>query len=171
MPGAGFRVMFTLAVAVAPPPPPGALSVAVAVWSTVSLASSTVSLVRNAFQMNPFVKFRDVEYFGAFERATGKGAAESASRTITQTVNELTVRVLNDKLYASGRYNTVSGRLAGIANDISVKRSQVGGGWFITPLVLTKLEWVDQKYLDFPTTDIRNGGRFKGFMVEGVVAF
>ena len=25
--------------------------------------------------------------------------------------------------------------------------------------------------LDFPATDIRNGGRFQGFMVEGVVAF
>jgi hypothetical protein len=52
-----------------------------------------------------------------------------------------------------------------------VKRTQVGGGWFLTPNLLTKVEYVDQKYLNFPTTDIRNGGRFKGFMVEGVVAF
>jgi hypothetical protein len=36
---------------------------------------------------------------------------------------------------------------------------------------LTKVARVNQKYLDFPTTDIRNGGKFKGFMVEGVVAF
>ena len=125
----------------------------------------------HAAVINPFVKFRNVEYFGAFEQATGRGAAETASRTVKQTVNELTVRVLNDKLYASGRYNTVAGQLAGIANDIRVERTQVGGGWFITPLVLTKLEWVDQKYLDFPTSDIRNGGRFKGFMLEAVVAF
>jgi hypothetical protein len=54
---------------------------------------------------------------------------------------------------------------------VTVKRSQVGGGWFLTPNVLTKIEYVNQKYLDFPTTDIRNGGQFKGFMVEGVVAF
>jgi hypothetical protein len=43
--------------------------------------------------------------------------------------------------------------------------------WFITPNVLAELEFVNQKHFDFPTTDIRNGGEFKGFMVEGVVAF
>jgi hypothetical protein len=30
---------------------------------------------------------------------------------------------------------------------------------------------VNQRYLDFPVTDIRNGGKFNGFMVEGVLAF
>ncbi|WP_158508964.1 hypothetical protein [Gemmatirosa kalamazoonensis] len=58
-----------------------------------------------------------------------------------------------------------------MTNDINVKRTQVGGGWFITPLLLTKVEWVNQKYHDFPTSDIRNGGRFKGFLAEGVIAF
>ena len=29
---------------------------------------------------------------------------------------------------------------------------------------------MNQKYLDFPVTDIRSGGRFSGLMVEGVVA-
>ena len=32
-------------------------------------------------------------------------------------------------------------------------------------------KYADQKYRNFPTTDIRNGGRFKGFMIEGVVGF
>ena len=41
----------------------------------------------------------------------------------------------------------------------------------MTPLLLTKIKYVNQKYLDFPATDIRNGGQFKGFMVEGAVAF
>jgi hypothetical protein len=65
----------------------------------------------------------------------------------------------------------MSGELPGIANEISTDRVQIGGGWFITPSVLTKIEWVSQKYNDFPTTDIRNGGKFSGVMVEGVVAF
>jgi hypothetical protein len=30
---------------------------------------------------------------------------------------------------------------------------------------------VRQNYDDFPTTDIRNGGKFSGFMIEGTVAF
>jgi hypothetical protein len=34
-----------------------------------------------------------------------------------------------------------------------------------------KAEWVNQKYNDFPTSDIRSGGKFKGYMIEGVVAF
>jgi hypothetical protein len=52
-----------------------------------------------------------------------------------------------------------------------VNRYQLGGGWFVTPNVLAKLEWVNQKYNDFPLTDIRSGGQFKGFMVSGVVGF
>lgn len=56
-------------------------------------------------------------------------------------------------------------------SDQTVKRYQVGGGWFVTPNVLAKAEWVNQKYVDFPTSDIRAGGQFKGFMITGVVGF
>ncbi len=125
----------------------------------------------HAAVVNPFVKVGGLEYFGNFERAKGRGIAETADRTVRQTVHELTYRFLGDKLFASGRYNTVSGRLAGLTQDVGVRRTQFGGGWFITPLIVTKAEWVDQRYTDFPTTDIRNGGRFKGFMVEGGIAF
>jgi len=34
-----------------------------------------------------------------------------------------------------------------------------------------KIEFVRQNYGVFPTTDIRNGGKFQGFMIEGAVAF
>jgi len=30
---------------------------------------------------------------------------------------------------------------------------------------------VRQNYENFPTSDIRSGGKFEGFMIEGVVAF
>jgi hypothetical protein len=36
---------------------------------------------------------------------------------------------------------------------------------------MLKGEYVSQWYHNFPVTDIRNGGRFNGFMMEGVVAF
>jgi hypothetical protein len=140
-------------------------------WSGSVQPFSGQSTGQHSALVNPFLKFRNVEYFGAFERAKGRGATETDYRTVKQTVNELTVRGLGDAVYATGRYNTVSGRLAGIANDIEVQRVQLGGGWFITPTLLTKLEWVSQKYLDFPTTDIRAGGKFRGFMVEGTIAF
>jgi hypothetical protein len=52
-----------------------------------------------------------------------------------------------------------------------VDRYQIGAGWFLTPTVVLKGEYVNQKYNDFPTTDIRNRGKFHGFVFEGVVAF
>jgi hypothetical protein len=142
-----------------------------AAWSGAVQPFSGSTAGLHAYVVNPFVKVGGLEYFGDFEKAIGRGTSETTNRTVTQSVNELTYRVLGDQLFVSGRYNTVSGKLAGIANDISVKRAQLGGGWFLTPTVMMKGEWVTQKYLDFPTTDIRNGGKFKGFMVEATVAF
>ena len=81
-------------------------------------------------------------------------------------------RFWDDKLYLGGRYNVLSGQLiAKNFTDQSVNRWQLGGGWFVTPNILTKAEWVNQKYNDFPVNDIRNGGSFKGFMFTGAVAF
>jgi hypothetical protein len=81
-------------------------------------------------------------------------------------------RFANDQLYVGGRYNTLNGQMiAKSSADQSVSRYQLGGGWFVTPNVLAKLEYVNQKYSDFPLTDIRNGGLFKGFMIQGVVGF
>jgi hypothetical protein len=126
----------------------------------------------HAYVMNPFVQFRGLEFFGNFERAKGRAATETANRTWNQNVGEVVYRFLPDqRLFVAARYNTVKGQLTVGTPDVSVKRTQIGGGWFITPNLLTKLEYVNQKYLDFPVTDIRNGGRFKGFMVEGAVAF
>jgi hypothetical protein len=124
-----------------------------------------------AFVVNPFVKVGGVELFGNIETMTGAAANETQRRTLRQLVGEGLYRFAGNKLYVGGRYNTVNGELAGIANDITVKRSQLGGGWFVTPNVLSKIEFVNQKYEAFPTSDIRSGGQFKGFMIEGVVAF
>jgi hypothetical protein len=124
-----------------------------------------------AFVVNPFVKYRSAEFFGNVETMTGAASTEASRRTLRQLVGEGVYRFANDRLYVGGRYNVVKGQLANIANDITVRRTQFGGGWFVTPNVLSKIELVQQQYLDFPTTDIRNGGKFKGFMVEGVVAF
>jgi hypothetical protein len=122
--------------------------------------------------VNPFIQFKGLEFFGNFERAKGRAAGETANRTWKQNVEEVVYRFAADqRLFVAARYNTAAGQLTVGTPDVTVKRSQVGGGWFLTPNVLTKIEFVNQKYLDFPTTDIRNGGQFKGFMVEGVVAF
>ena len=125
----------------------------------------------HAMVVNPFVKVGGFELFGNIERAKGRAVTEAAPRTWRQNVGEVLYRFLGDQVYVGGRYNTAWGQLAGITNDVKVNRYQLGGGWFVTPNILMKGEYVKQKYLDFPTTDIRSGGKFNGLMVEGVVAF
>ncbi|MDF1504004.1 hypothetical protein [Roseisolibacter sp. H3M3-2] len=126
----------------------------------------------HAAVVNPFLKYRGLELFGNFERARGKAAVDTAARrAFTQTAVEGTYRLLHDRVYVSGRYNAVKGQPANYRTDVTIDRTQFGGGWFLNPLILLKGEWVDQKYDGFAPTDIRNGARFRGFVVEGVVAF
>jgi hypothetical protein len=125
-----------------------------------------------AMQMNPFVKFRGLELFGVIERATGRAATEAAARTWKQFAVDAVYRFLPDeKAFVGARYNTARGELAGITGDAGADRWQFGGGWFVTPNVLAKAEYVNQKYVGFPAAHIRNGGQFKGFMLEGVIGF
>lgn len=126
----------------------------------------------HSYVVNPFLQFRGLELFGNIERAKGRAAGEIANRTWKQNVGEAVYRFLPDqRLYVAARYNTVRGQLSVGTPDVTVNRTQAGAGWFLTPNILLKGEYVTQKYLDFPTSDIRNGGQFRGFMVEGAVAF
>lgn len=125
-----------------------------------------------AYQLNPFVKVGGVELFGVYEKAAGRSAAETENREWTQYAGDLVYRFLQDEsMYVGGRYNVAEGQLAGMTDKVKLDRIQIGAGWFLTPSVLMKAEYVTQKYRDFPVTDIRNGGKFSGFMIEGVVAF
>lgn len=125
-----------------------------------------------AYQINPFVKVGGLELFGVFEKATGRARTETTERDWSQYAGDVVYRFLpGEAAYVGGRYNVVEGELAGFADKVSVDRLQIGGGWFVTPTILLKAEYVKQKFNDFPSTDIRNGGKFDGFMVEGVVAF
>jgi hypothetical protein len=124
-----------------------------------------------AMQINPFVKVGDLELFGVIEKAEGKNMAEMDARKFSQYSGDVVYRLLNDQLYLAGRYNTVTGRLRGLTQDVSIDRGALAAGWFITPSILLKGEYVKQKYNDFPTADIRNGGKFNGFVMEGTVSF
>jgi hypothetical protein len=125
-----------------------------------------------AYQMNPFVKFRGLELFGVLEQARGRASAELVDRTWKQYAMDAVYRFApNEKLFVGARYNKAQGDVVGIANEVGARRWQVGGGWFITPGLLAKAEYVDQRYFGYPAANIRNGGRFKGLMLEGVVAF
>ncbi len=130
--------------------------------------------------VNPFVKYRGLEFFGLYETASGRSAAETTTRDITQTLAEVTYRFLpGEKVYVAGRINTFTGDLgvtgAGPTlqdnSDVKVNRMQVGGGWFLTPNLLLKAEYVNQDYDRFARRDIRSGGSFKGFVLEAVTSW
>jgi hypothetical protein len=124
-----------------------------------------------AIQINPFVKLGGLELFGSIDRGRGKAATETEYRKLRQEAADVVYRFAGEKLYVGGRYNTATMRLQGMANDVGADRVAAAAGWQITPLLLLKGEYVTQKYNDFPTTDRRSGGKFNGFVMEGVVAF
>jgi hypothetical protein len=124
-----------------------------------------------ALQVNPFVKFHGAEVFGVIERADGKAASEAADRRWTQFAVDAVYRFLpEEKAFFGVRFNRAEGDLVGM-NNVGAERWQIGAGWFILPGLLAKGEYVDQRYFGYPATNVKNGGRFKGLMLEGVVGF
>ena len=125
-----------------------------------------------AFQVNPFVKYRGLEVFGVVERATGKTSAELEERVWRQYAVDAVYRFLGEEsLFVGVRYNKAKGELTGITDQVGANRWQLGAGWFVTPNILAKAEYVNQKYFGYPTLNIRNGGKFNGVMFEGVIGF
>ena len=122
-----------------------------------------------SFMINPFIKFQGLEFFGLFERTSGQRATETDSRSFNQYGAELLYRFGSDEsFYIGGRYNLVEGELAN-GNEIEVERINIGGGWFLTKNVLTKVEYVNQTRDGF--TGPLEGAGFSGFMVEAVISF
>jgi hypothetical protein len=125
-----------------------------------------------AMQMNPFVKYRGLEVFGVLERAKGRASTEATERKFNQYAVDAVYRFFDDeKLFAGVRFNRAKGQLVGIPGDVGADRWQVGAGWFVTPVLLMKAEYVNQEFFGYPSVNIRNGGKFKGFIAEGVIAF
>ena len=130
-------------------------------------------------QLNPFVKVGGLELFGVAERSKGMNTATEATQRVWKqyAIDGVYRFPPREQAYVGARYNTVSGDMifgsgaTATTREVGVDRVEVGGGFFITPSILLKAEYVNQSYDDFPTTDIRNGGKFNGFMIEGTVAF
>ena len=124
-----------------------------------------------AFQVNPFVQFRGFELFGVIEKADGMASTEAVERGWKQYAVDGVYRFADNRLFLGARYNKAQGDLVGIANEVGARRVQIGGGWFILPGLLAKVEYVKQTHFGYPANNIRNGATFNGLMLEGVVAF
>ncbi len=124
-----------------------------------------------AFMINPFVKYKGLEFFGTFETAKGKADAETDKRTATQLAGELIYRFgNNENFYIGGRYNTVDSEDPS-GSDITINRTQLGFGAFLTKNILTKIEYVNQTYDGYDTTSIFHDGKFNGVLLEAVISF
>jgi hypothetical protein len=106
------------------------------------------------------------------ERAEGGALAEPTDREWNHYAADIVYRFFpREQVYAGVRYNKANGTLTGIPGEVGADRWQFAGGWFVTPNVLMKAEYVRQEYNGFPATNIRNGGKFHGVMLEGVIGF
>jgi len=124
-----------------------------------------------AIMINPFVKYRGLEFFGTIEHAEGKSSSETDERTAKQYAGELIYRFgPQENIYVGGRYNYVDAEDPS-GEDISIDRMQLAAGWFMTKNILLKAEYVVQNYDDFGATSILNEGKFDGFMIEAVISF
>ncbi|MBK7410819.1 MAG: hypothetical protein IPJ40_23840 [Saprospirales bacterium] len=125
-----------------------------------------------ALMFNALVKFKGLELFGTYETASGLKSGETAARTFGQFNVDLLYRFLKDEqLFVGVRYNSASGDLTTSLTGVTVNRFAGTIGWYVTKNLLAKVEYVNQTYVDFPSTDYRYNGKFNGIMVEAAVAF
>ncbi len=130
-----------------------------------------------ALQINPFIKFKGLEFFGIYELANGNNEfTQPQSDTeggFTQLAAELLYRFgTNEKFYIGGRYNTVNGKMRESASEnLDISRINFGGGWYLSKNVLTKVEYMKQQYEGNAWTGRFAGAEFSGVVVEAVISF
>jgi len=124
------------------------------------------------FAINPFVKYRGLEFFGTFESASGRTNTEADKRKATQLAGDLVYRFLeNEQLYVGLKYNTVKARLKGYTTDVTVNRVAFAAGWYPTKNLLLKGEYVNQTYDGYDSSSRLDGGKFNGLVIQAVVGF
>jgi predicted porin len=130
-----------------------------------------------AIQINPFIKYKGLELFGIYEIASGNNEVTSPVATkegsFTQIAAELIYRFGNDeKFYVAARYNTVEGkRVESAKEDLKINRLNIGGGWFLSKNIVTKVEYVNQQYTGDAWTGRFAGAEFNGINVEAAISF
>ncbi len=127
---------------------------------------------QTAFQINPFVKFKGLEFFGIYEMTSGTTGGD-VDGDFMQLGAELLYRFGgNEKFFLGGRYNSVSGDYGSSASEITIDRINVGGGWFLTDNILAKIEYVNQTYDGDGYMGTRfESGEFNGVVFEAAISF
>lgn len=131
-----------------------------------------------AFMINPFIKYKGLEFFGTLEFTSGgdkKGTDET--RKVDQYAADLVYRFgSTEQFYIGGRYNTVSGKLSNASDKVNVDRFEASAGWFMTKNIIAKLAYTNQNYSDYSQYSGNSlndlyGGSFNGIMFEAAITF
>jgi hypothetical protein len=123
----------------------------------------------SAFQINPFVKFKGLEFFGAYEMTNG---GDDADGKFTQTAAELIYRIgANENFYLGARYNGVNGSAVDGGEDQKIARTNIAAGWFMTDNIVLKLEYVTEKLTGDGWAGDFVGAKFNGIMIEAGISF
>ncbi|MBK5195456.1 MAG: hypothetical protein JJE08_05410 [Proteiniphilum sp.] len=135
----------------------------------------------SAVMGNLFLKYSPVdgvsfESFTTIEQAKGRKASESEIRKANQFVTDLVVRFgADEQFYVGGRYNTLKVDMAAAGNvpafKADINRAAIAAGWYMTNNIMAKIEYVSQKYNDFPESSIFAEAQFDGLMLAGSIAF
>ncbi len=121
--------------------------------------------------INPFLKFKGFEFFGVFE--INNNGDSDIGGGYNHTGAEAIYRFgANERFYVGGRYNTVAGEAFDGGESISISRTNIGGGFFFTKNILTKVEYVTSTYDGNGFTGSKlQGAEFNGLMIEAAVSF
>ena len=127
----------------------------------------------HTYMGNIFLKYKGLEFFGTAETAKGRTISETSNRGATQFAADLIYRFprQTENFYVAYRYNTVTATIQGNSTDVTVNRNVGSAGWFLTKNVVMKAEYVNQEYDNYDATNILNGGKFHGFMIEAAISF
>ncbi len=118
-----------------------------------------------AIMINPFVKWKGLEFFGSYEIVSGSNYADVSGpadrkvwekRNFTQYSAELAYRFFQrEQVYVAARYIGLTAEPRGMLDadgnqlEVSIDRVAVAAGWFPTKNMLLKGECVLQNYKDF----------------------
>ena len=127
----------------------------------------------NAFMGNLFLKYYGLQFFGTYEVAQGRGITYADMRTSSQYAGDLVYRFTekNENFWIGVRYNSVTSGITSQTNNITINRMAASAGWFLTKNIMLKAEYVNQKYQNYASTNILNGGQFNGMMLEASIGF
>ncbi len=123
--------------------------------------------------INPFVKFKGLEFFGTYEMAQGRTIVEKKIRNTTQYARDLIYRFPANKenFWIGVRYNYMTNILLGNSTNVTISHAAGSLGWFVTKNIMAKVKYMNQQYKNFMSTDIRSRGNFNGFMLEASIEF